>query len=316
MENNVPPANKHDKMLLNVIRNQSKEMSSTMELIGGLSKAVSAFAEYGRKNFAAYEEQRQDYERRLNTGLAATDNYNEKIIFLKKESIELQKIILHKNTTRYVGDVKFYTSVREQLVLPLLAIVEEEAKLATHIALTKPTPSAPKVDHIIHFPAPVIKAPKVVSPNINLSEVTKIPKNEAGTGLSWNIDTKMRTAIVDLLITENCFRSDDRPELLKIFHNEKRAHAHKIICSGLQKRFPTILFELEKDNKVQSQKKEIAPWIVENFVYQSSAEKPAQDFSLSSVNDALNESKPKKRIQKCHNQYIDVLNLFSPKKLI
>ena len=311
MENDIPPSNKHDKMLLNVIRNQSKEMSATMELIGGLSKAVSAFAEYGRKNFAAYEEQRQDYERRLNTGLAATDDYNEKIIFLKKESIELQKIILHKKTTRYVGDAKFYTSVREQLVLPLLAIIEEEAKLAIHVTLTKPASHTPTADHIFHFTAPAVKTPKVILPKVNSTGIAKNIKNETGFGLSWNIDPKMKTAIVDLLIAEKCFRPDDRFELLNIFHNEKRAHSHKIVCRGLQKRFPTIIFELEKKDKIQSQKKEISAWIVENFAYQSSPEKPSQDFSLSSVSDALNESKPKKRIPKGHSQYIDVLDLFA-----
>ncbi|HET6990989.1 MAG TPA: hypothetical protein VFJ43_06680 [Bacteroidia bacterium] len=315
MENSTehkPEMSKNDKLLLYAIRNQSKEMAGTVEFISGISKAISAFAEYGRNNYLAYEQQRQDYERKLYAGLAATNDYNEKIIFLEKENIELKKIILNKQINRWVGDAKFYTSVREKLVLPLLEIVKDEANLAMRIAMLKPVAPAPKIAQIIHLPIPTVKSVKTIIPKVNLTGNTKNSGNDKNVfGLSWNMDPKMITTIVDLIIGEKGFRSEDRSELLLIFHGKKRTHTEKIVCVGLQKRFPTVLFELEANDKLNSQKKEIAAWIMDNFKYQSKPEKPAQEFSLASLNDILNESKPKSRLHPGHKEYINVLSLFN-----
>lgn len=304
MENNLPPTpeqKRSDEMMLNMLKGHRKEMADTLQFINGVSKAVSAVVAYGRSNQQRYDDHRMTYQKSLHDFLNSTNDFNEKIIFLEKQNIELKKLIADRRIKGYTGELKHYTSLRENLLLPLIDIVNDEAKLAVKILLNKPTPT---VDEIV----PVQKS----APKINLPGTVTMSKQKGVFCLSWNLDPKMITAIIDLLIAEKAFRPDDRAELVRVFHGEKRIHSHKIVCFGLQKRLPTVFFELKNARKITSQKKEITVWIESNFTYQATPNEPAQDFSLSTVTDALNESKPKKRIPNGGKQYINVLSLFVP----
>ena len=203
------------------------------------------------------------------------------------------------------GRVTFLKSIHEVYLLPRFDILLQEAELASS-RKNSLNEKIFETKNIIQE-----KNNSIYSSESKTDQKIKNKKHSASDKKDklqivfvLTIDESKR--LLDTLISSGCFLPEDRTELLNLIHGKRKSFVGKLTARGLQKRYSTLVYELMKALKITSSKKETAFWIQDNFRYQKDENSSPINYSIHSLNDTFNDSKPKKRLHKDDSQYINI----------
>ena len=252
--------------------------SESLSFVNGLFDIFRPFVNEGRERDKRQVILKEEYRQKINKNLEQLGTPEEKLLALQSEITRIDGLISEYKIRNYSGLMKHFLSIRNDILMPIKSNLKEEVQIRKLL-------------------------PSVAPAKVTIKKRDKVKPIEKA---KLDIDPVISKKVIDHLIGLKKFLEGDRLSLFNAFYCEDIAK--KIIWFGNSNVWLTILYELQVNNKIKSNKKELSNWVVKYFKYKG--KKGICDFNYKSVYETLNQSHASRRVHHTNPNYIDIMSLF------